>query len=86
MWSRDILAPVQDDSPSLLQHLLLDVGQCGELLVLGVARVLVDGAPELVILRRGVDHLVDHLQGDLEQVSVAVARKVHQGGGPDNLY
>ena len=46
---------------------------CRELLMLGLARVLSYCAPELVVLRRGVDHLVDHLQRDLEEVRVAVA-------------
>ena len=73
MESRDNLAPIQDDSPGLLQDLLLDMGMCGELLVLRLARVFIDGAPEFKVLRRGEDHLVHHLQGDLEEVCVAVA-------------
>ena len=50
MLSRDNLAPVQDDFPGLLKYLPLDVGKSGELLVLGVARVLINGAPEIVVL------------------------------------
>ena len=59
---------------------------CGELLVLGLARVFTYCSPELVFLRRGVDHLVHHLQRDLENVCVAVAGEVHQGGGPDGIH
>ena len=52
------------------------MGHRGELFVLRVARVLVDGAPELEVLRAGEDHLVDHLQANLEQVVVAVVGEV----------
>ena len=41
--------------------------------MLRVAHVLVDGAPEFKVLRAGEDHLVDHLQANLEKVLVAVA-------------
>ena len=44
--------------------------------MLRVACVLVDGAPELEVLLAGEDHLVNHLQADLEQVVVAVVREV----------
>ena len=54
--------------------------------MLGVAGVLVDGPPELEVLCAGEDHLVDHLQGDLEQVGVIVRREVHQGWCPDGLW
>ena len=44
--------------------------------MLRIAHVLVDSAPELEVLRAGEDHLVNHLQADLEQVVVAVVGEV----------